>query len=319
MVTTQVNHFLRTLIGFEGSYALISESSDADTAVVFVHGFGGNAKTTWLDFQSLIDLSAHEFPWWRHCDAFFYEYSSTGTPIAVSADRLLGFVRHIFPDYSFCFGFNDWFSKWCSDVYGRPGLDLGPEPALPTRTYRKLILVGHSEGAVVIRRAMVQLVKTEKHNMPPSTIGSSDRAEQFLRENRIFDARLILFGPAYLGASCSGWIGVLLHLGILGGLVRPILQSLAAYVDLQKGSPVLESIRHDTEHNVAIYRWASVLTAQAVYGEKDRIVYIGEYRDDPAALIWKEHDHFSVCKPHLGFKEPVEIVRYESKRKASSV
>lgn len=319
MSNIQVSHFLRSVGGFAGAYALVSENDKTDTAVIFVHGFCGDARTTWLDFQSLIDLASPKFPWWQKCDAYFYEYNSVGTPIAVNADRLLFFVDKIFPHAT---GLNianhAWLSRWSSHSLERYGLDIGTEPELPYRSYHKLIFVGHSEGAVIIRRAVIQYLKAKKASIP-TTAASSEDINVFLSCNPLFDARLFLFGPAYFGASCSGWMGALLHLGILSTIIRPILSYLTAYVDLQKGSPVLESVRKDTEHFASVYQWASGLRAQAVFGDQDKVVYLGEYQHDPPALIWKNHDHVSICKPHLEFDEPLRLVRYDTKRKSSGV
>lgn len=114
------------------AYAYISNDAEVDTAVIFVHGFKGNPTTTWEKFQSMIDSHGARFPEWNHADVFFFTYLDTIDSIDDSADGLRGFVDTVFPSTS----------KPLATLLGFQ------------REYRKLVLVGHSEGAVVIRAAV---------------------------------------------------------------------------------------------------------------------------------------------------------------------
>src|SRR5580658_6449161 len=90
-------HHLVSIPGYKGSFALLSESSAAHTAVVFVHGFKGDATTTWSQFHSLIDVYSSEFEWWKATDVYFYKYGSLAKPIAVNAHEFRLFLDLIFP------------------------------------------------------------------------------------------------------------------------------------------------------------------------------------------------------------------------------
>lgn len=73
------------LPGYGKSYALIADTAEADTAVIFVHGFGGSPTSTWRDFHGLVDEYSSEYDWWPKSDMFFYSYESLRTPIRRNA------------------------------------------------------------------------------------------------------------------------------------------------------------------------------------------------------------------------------------------
>ena len=144
-------HFRSSIPGFEDSYAMLSESEAAETAVVFVHGYGGNARGTWLQFQTLVDVFVDQFPWWEHCDLFFFAYDSISSPIKVSSTRLLSFLSTIYP------------RPKRTLFQTRPLRDFSYLSADFSVTafrkvdhlYKRLLLIGHSEGCVVIRKAVL--------------------------------------------------------------------------------------------------------------------------------------------------------------------
>lgn len=73
------------------SSALLSTHPDTETCVVFVHGFFGNAATTWGQFQDLCD-----FEWLgdskslERFDLYFYDYGAEKDFVKWSADELGG-------------------------------------------------------------------------------------------------------------------------------------------------------------------------------------------------------------------------------------
>lgn len=132
-------HHLVAIPGYRESFGLFADAPVADTAVVFVHGFAGDSSTTWAQFESLMDAKASAYDWWAGYDAFFYKYPSINLPIAVNGHDLLKFIKTVFP------------SPDSSMLH-----DIRESPWVP---YKNLVLVGHSEGAVVIRRALVEAYK----------------------------------------------------------------------------------------------------------------------------------------------------------------
>src|ERR1700687_1989595 len=90
-------HLLLPLSHPQGSYALLSTNAHKERAIVFVHGFGGDAATTWTQFQTLIDTHQQLFPLYGSCDLYFYSYDSLRTKLPVNADAFGAFLRKIFP------------------------------------------------------------------------------------------------------------------------------------------------------------------------------------------------------------------------------
>jgi len=299
-----------------GSVGLLSLAEDVDTAVVFVHGFLGDATSTWEHFPYLIDICAGEYPWWNETDAFFYKYrGSHRIPIAVHAEEFLRFLAGIFP-------FPD------ERLFIPSSASLERLRPLGFR-YRKLVLVGHSEGAVVIRRAVAAKYKLVRETRPEGPRGTSGdyarisaelRAgqEQFLQANPDLDATVILFAPAHLGASLTGWPGLLLGYFRAVRLLQPLIDSLTGYDDLKKDSPVLSQLQRDTESFATESSFCRAFRAQSYFGEKDRVVYISEYTTDPKAVIAAGHGHTSICKPTLNYKEPLSYVSSDQGRTRSA-
>jgi hypothetical protein len=80
-----VPHLHRPLWNYRNSYALLADCKEKNTAVVFVHGFRGHPRKTWLLFQSLVDDVQGDFPEWSTADLFFYGYDAFGTGINLNA------------------------------------------------------------------------------------------------------------------------------------------------------------------------------------------------------------------------------------------
>src|SRR5467141_1852685 len=142
---TRLTEFLQELHQ-KGSYALISDAVDVDTAVIFVHGFLGTPEGTWLNFPDAICSQRDpNYLRWSKCDVFFFSYRSFRDDITESAQALLKFIRAVFPQPS------DSIFKIPQRVAGVRAL-LDVTKGKPT--YKELVLVGHSEGGIVIRRAV---------------------------------------------------------------------------------------------------------------------------------------------------------------------
>ncbi len=158
-----------------GSKVLISSALKVETVVLFVHGFSGDPVGTWNDFHGVMDSSPYS-DWWKNADVYFFNYHDIASSIDDSADDLSAFVEMIYPRPSL-----DVQLMLSSDVSGQ-------------RQYRHLILVGHSEGAIVLRSYLVELGK------------------EFARtgnKSAVLDARLVLFAPAMFGFVPTRWLGVL--------------------------------------------------------------------------------------------------------------
>lgn len=132
------------------SFALVGVCDSVETAIIFVHGFRGSPDQTWSQFELIDRFSNEQF--WTRSDLFFYGYDSVNTPLLFSAAKFLKFLQSVFPAPPRSLFFR-----------ARPEsmLFLADTPGARIRTnasaYSRLILVAHSEGAVVVRRSLCDL------------------------------------------------------------------------------------------------------------------------------------------------------------------
>jgi hypothetical protein len=278
---------------FPGSYALLSANSAPDAAMVFVHGFLGDANETWLQTQWMID--SPEFSWWGHSDLFFLHYRSFRDSIDQSAYTLLRFVDTFFPRPP------AGLVKFHHMVM--PMRLTKPDFVLPRRSYRQLYLVGHSEGAVVIRRAV--------------TIRCKKRLAVSKNRRKMLSADLALFAPAQGGFTPSGLKGTGFAIAKKGLFVlNATLNYSPAFVEMKDGR-VLQEIRTTTEKLADKFSF-NALRARVLFGEKEDVVarpaeYYHDVSDDPQP----GHDHTSICKPIPGYITPLEFISKRRKKGAS--
>ena len=286
-------HYRHQFERFSGSFALISPSDDADHAVVFVHGWGGHPFHTWNQFHSLIDVSGpcHEF--YQKCDLYFFRYESQGEWINASTDRLLNFLDQLVLEQQ-AFHFVE-------DV--EPMLGQFPELAhddltysvLPApRVYSRIVLVGHSEGGVVVRNAVLKRFKSTKYRLTKPLV-----------RKQLMNSRLHLFAPAIAGFRPAGFLGILMKFPGIGQILQAFLNNSAGYQDLASDSELLKVLRSETER-AASKNPSSALRADILWGYRDRVVHPTKYEDDTEEFVDK--DHVSVCKPMDEFLLPIEFI-----------
>jgi hypothetical protein len=279
-----------------GSYVLLTNQKP-DTAVVFVHGYGGNPTGTWCRFQSLIDEMQKRFQQWATYDAYFYRYDSVGLQVLINAKDLLGFVNNVFPT-----------PQW-------KVLDSrsGGGQWRPTRHYTNLILAAHSEGAVIVRRAVLEQIRLHRDRY------WSDQAALLpaLKRDPILSAYLRLFAPAGFGAQLSGWKGLLLNLPGLRALMLPLMQRSAAYQNIAHGSTILKEIQRETTELVRQYREIRALRARTLFGRRDDVVAADVSFYDESPEIEDSANHVSVCKPTASYTRPLEFVAHDKSETAN--
>jgi len=227
-----------------------------------------------------------EYPWWTTSDLFFYAYDSLHTPIRFNAKLLGDFVEHV------------WCGKWA-----------GTDAANVNVTYKDLILVGHSEGGVIIRRLILDRYEAIKVRIkagspeidPPSFRAAMKTA---MASDFVLASHLRLFAPACRGTNFSSLVG---FVASLSHLVSAVTASFLVRNELLKDSPVLTTLQAGTEAAHADFGHVRSLFAQPVFGDKDQIVYTESYKEE--ALLWDVgYDHFGVCKPDYTHRRPLEFV-----------
>jgi hypothetical protein len=274
------HRFLKAIPEFRKSYALLSLNHSADTAVIFVHGFAGSPTGTWLDFHGLVKICSPNYPWWDNADLFFYSYESLRTPILVNAGSFDRFVAHIL-------------SK---DPTGIPRF-----PASTGSPHSKLVLVGHSEGAVVIRRWILNCFK----KIEKASDYKDDRILTAARADLALNSQLRLFAPACMGTNFSSLLGFATSFS----LISAIASSSLVRNELKPNSPILEPLKTGTENASAKFREIHGFKAKVLFGEHDQVVHTEAYDcDDIDPDFPTGHDHTSVCKPEFKYLKPLEFV-----------
>src|SRR5262249_47938159 len=123
--------------------------------------------------------------------------------------------------------------------------------------YDRVILVGHSTGAVLIRRVVLQEIEANEPAMP------------------ILNASLRLFAPAHFGAIVAGPIGIVLHAPVTSLLDALFLRWRPLYHNLIN-PVVIATIRQTTEELCAT-RTERALSACSLFGDDEEIVQVYTY------------------------------------------
>jgi len=268
-MTTQT-HFIPTPIAYGKKTQAWWAVKPSGRLVVFVHGFGGSAVSTWNEFPDLLPKQSSCAGW----DVVFYGYDGLFTQANISAQGLHDFVHQ---------------------MGTKPAKVINPTLNPKSRrdskfAYSSILIVAHSLGAVVTRRA---LLNARKLNRP------------WLNQTQ-----MVLFAPAHMGANTIALgaeaISVIPGVGaLLAAVAKFKFQPLQ---DLEAGSQTLQLLLSETQQALQAGD-APYLVARAVYvGDKERIVTTNSFCDDPPLMILAGKDHVDVCKPDANYLDPVQGV-----------
>jgi len=242
--------------------------------VLFVHGFTGHAVNTWARMHELLpaeDLVAQ-------CDIVFYGYESTRSRAQLSADILRQFIVDM----------NDARGAFQSKI---PSTRL---QQFTNRPYSKITIIAHSLGAALVRRAILDAMKSKSN-------------ESWLRKTR-----LVLFAPAHRGAylarlawEAKGSLAILSVLAAGTKLAIPVLE------DLQPTSAFVVDLERETIAACGESPKPPLTAESVVFGLLDKVVEPKPFCSDPMSNVWPGHGHLSVCKVSADFKEPLaEVLRH---------
>jgi pimeloyl-ACP methyl ester carboxylesterase len=249
--------------------------------VIFVHGFQGGAVRSWRDFP-MVDQAED---WWQESDLLFVSYPSERENLTASASRL----RRVLPDF---------YPHLPDGTLQISGFSVRPAQA---GGYEELILVGHSLGGVVVRRALCDAAEDWLWRRAKGQ--GADRPT-------ILDAKVRMFSPASAGFRPSGRLG-LVRATPFWVVANAYLRRSSAFTDLQPASPVLRETRTRTEallqgpHGDEL----GALGAEIVWANPDDVVLSERYTTDRPAVAADGTDHGSVCKPNQGYVLPWAFVK----------
>lgn len=240
-------------------------------AVLFVHGFGGGATDTWDEFADRLP----ERPESRGHDLLFYGYESLTKQSTINAALFRDFLHDV-----------------ATDPFTRvmkPSLRVD-RTLTPAFRYRRIVLVAHSLGAVVVREALIQ--------------AANDPAMR----PWLPLVQLALFAPAHTGAKVIALaeeaIGAMkLRLGsLVAAGYRAYAQVLS---DLEPRSTALDRLKLETTR--LLDEGVDALKARVVVqGDQDRIVDTTVFCADPGPKVEPGKGHTEVCKPSARYTRPVD-------------
>jgi pimeloyl-ACP methyl ester carboxylesterase len=253
---------------------------EPERLVVFVHGFGGGAVEAWGQFAG----SGREREWWRTTDLLFVGYDSRRDSITGVADRLRYELPRFFPDPE----------DELLECAGARVRDAAEAP------YRELLLVGHSLGGVVVRRALcdegrswIKQRHTDAATPKPALLEGCAR----------------LFSPASAGFRPAGWLGLLRATRGGWGIVEMQLRRSSAFTDLQPESEFLKETRRRTELLCEVHGGeVAALQARIAWAQPDNVVLAEYYDSDASSDSVDGTTHRSVCKPHHRYELPWNFV-----------
>jgi len=242
--------------------------------LIFVHGFNGQALATWSSFPSLLTKQSKFSDW----DFVFFGYDGLHTEAVTSAVDLGQLL--------------DMISSSPSQLYGASTASPHAARRHP-QAYKRIVLVAHSLGAVVARRAML-----DGYNRP--------RPAPWAKATELFT-----FAPAHNGAKLMS-----LLLETLGpaACVVPFVQLLGMFIvlrDLKERSGMLNTLHGDLKRTYDSGTANNLRAVGTVWVRNDRIVTNGVLYPDPAPppeAVLGGRTHSSVCKPDSSFNDPVNLL-----------
>jgi hypothetical protein len=239
------------------------------TAILFVHGWKGKAVGTWSDFERLLSAS----PQCSGCDLIFYSYDSLRQQTLISATQLYRYLNLLFP---------------------RPlqliNKDLEPEVRRGNDfRYERIMLVAHSMGAIICRQALLRAYQADDW-WPHQT-------------------ELVLFAPAHLGAPNI----VSFMTEVAGFLKVPFAIGAAKFWwptinELKENSNTINDLAKRTAAALATGSADYLRARKVFFGERERIVTVGNFCEDAPIASFPNKGHVGVCKPKDSFRTPLDEV-----------
>ncbi|BFU89491.1 MAG: hypothetical protein NTAFB01_06780 [Nitrospira sp.] len=265
------------------SRALICMRSTVRAAILFVHGWSGNAGDTWEAFPRALRF----LPEAADADVFLLDYPSKKHSVAFCAAPLRVFLR-------------DLLKEPISRIVN-PSMPEGTDPRPTGMQYDRIVLVAHSMGAVVSRRALLDLDQDDE-----LTLTEADRGK----------FRLLFFAPAHKGSSIPLIIRAGLGLDWLPGatLVGMALEvHFRSLQDLKPRSDCLVTLEKDckvarkarTEAGESL----DYLRAHVYHAQGDKVVVQDGFDRDYAMHPVMKKNHRSICKPDYEYRDPLEGLR----------
>jgi len=239
------------------------------TGILFIHGFSGDAIKTWSDFHELLPGSAK----CSGSDIFFYGYDGLRAEMNSSAAIFREFLDRLFGETKTFLAIN-----------------LPPSAQrVADFKYDKLIIVAHSLGAVISRRALLDATR--------------------INSVWVTKTKLILYAPAHKGArvaelaiEVASSFSFLKFFGMGARFESPLID------ELRPESRALRTLLKDTKYALSNGDNRHLVAAQVIIAEHEKIVENESFGEDPPPVAIPETTHTSVCKPNKNFLKPFSLL-----------
>lgn len=246
--------------------------TNPESLLVFVHGFAGDSISTWTRFSQLV----YEHPRAGTFDAVFYQYDGVYSSVVASAGLLRDFIGRM--------------------LFSAPSVinSTGYGAIRPvTFAYQRAVFVAHSLGAVVLRRALLDLAEQVKNDAAKAS---------WMRAN----IRNIHYAPADRGARAAEAVEFILtqlpySLGRIAG--RLTMLQVPAVEELQEGSSTLADLFKDTHDVIEELKKRGeplnhAIAHDVIFAEKEHITLNRRFsKEDAMFRTLPGASHTSVCKP----------------------
>jgi pimeloyl-ACP methyl ester carboxylesterase len=234
-------------------------------AVLFIHGFSGNALRTWSEFPELL-------PECSKCtgsDLYFYGYDALRDELIASAAIFRVFLDRLFGKTKEILAANLPPSAQRADDF----------------EYDQLVIAAHSLGAVVARRALLD-----------ATIKQSGWVAR---------TKLVLFAPAHMGARVADLALEAASSFSFVKLFGHIIRFASPFIDeLKPNSPELKSLLADTTAALEGGKNAHLVAQKVIIATRESIVSNIPFAKDPPPDAIAGTSHTTVCKPRKNFLQP---------------
>lgn len=238
-------------------------------ALLFIHGFSGDAIKTWSDFPELLP----ERPNFTCRDIIFYGYDGLRADMYASAAIFRDFLDRLFKTTKSFLADNLPPSAQRADDF----------------EYEELVIVSHSLGAVIARRALLDATRN--------------------RSDWVARTKLVLYAPAHKGAKVvnlalevASSFPFLKLFGIGARFKSPLIDQL------KPGSQSLKELLKDTEKATKDGDNTHLVARKVVIAEYENIVQNESFGNDPPPDTIPETTHTSVCKPTRNFLQPLILL-----------
>lgn len=241
------------------------------TGVVFIHGFNGTSTGTWREFPALLPFSKECIG----CDLIFFGYDGLRTQANVSAVLLYDFLDTLL-----------------TDPLRVINSSIHPKAKRPNGfAYDRIVLVAHSLGSIVCRRAL---------------LNAHDSGKPWVDKTQ-----MVLFAPAHLGARIAPLVlsAMTPIQWVTLGLAKPVLRFKSPLIDdLSPRSSTLTSLLDDTKAVIKSGNGSFAIARTVIWGERDNVIKAERFASDPVAIVYPGKNHIEVCKPTRRFTTPIAHV-----------